>query len=363
MKYYIKKYQWGGPSTFLTQNSFKNISQLTNDVKNGLLWPIKLIAERYATTPSGFSGNVVQSTKQILNGEVSPYTNGPAKPSIETYLYGTSKFPKSSTKPRIDVNVPQYDVNFGLDTLYIPKQDSILIERNLNKSFSKSQFGHGPFYTDLKGIDQNKPNFYDAGKHTIIPRKKDGKHYMEYSDIYNFDNAEQYLKKYGSKSESDSVKSNVLAPLAVKAMELIGVPYEVHQTVPIKYINGDVFGSANSYREYLQKLAQFHKVKFRSDISKLSDEELESIYSVENEQNLTGDEIVKIWKGKGLVSFKQGGSIHIKEKNKGKFTESAKRAGKSVQEYARDVVNNPKATKLQKKRAQFALNAKKFKHD
>ena len=59
---------------------------------------------------------------------------------------------------------------------------------------------------------------------------------------------------------------------------------------------------------------------------------------------------------------KQGGSIHIKEKNKGKFTEAAKRAGKSVQEHARDVVNNPKATKLQKKRAQFALNAKKFKH-
>jgi hypothetical protein len=49
--------------------------------------------------------------------------------------------------------------------------------------------------------------------------------------------------------------------------------------------------------------------------------------------------------------YNKGGSIHIKEKNKGKFTESAKRAGKSVQEYARDVVNNPKATKLQKKRA------------
>ena len=31
--------------------------------------------------------------------------------------------------------------------------------------------------------------------------------------------------------------------------------------------------------------------------------------------------------------------------------ESAKRAGKSVQEHAKDVVNNPKATKLQKKRA------------
>ena len=62
------------------------------------------------------------------------------------------------------------------------------------------------------------------------------------------------------------------------------------------------------------------------------------------------------------IRYKQGGPIRIKEKNKGKFTESAKRAGKSVQEHARDVVNNPKATKLQKKRAQFALNTKKFKH-
>ena len=60
--------------------------------------------------------------------------------------------------------------------------------------------------------------------------------------------------------------------------------------------------------------------------------------------------------------LKNGGGIHIKKKNRGKFTESAKRAGKSVQEYARDVMKDPNATTLQKRRAQFALNAKKFKH-
>jgi hypothetical protein len=60
--------------------------------------------------------------------------------------------------------------------------------------------------------------------------------------------------------------------------------------------------------------------------------------------------------------LKKGGGIHIKKKNRGKFTESAKRAGKSVQEHARDVVNDPNATTLQKRRAQFALNSKKFKH-
>lgn len=54
--------------------------------------------------------------------------------------------------------------------------------------------------------------------------------------------------------------------------------------------------------------------------------------------------------------------IYIKKKNRGKFTKAAKAAGESVQEHAHSVLNNPKATKLQKKRAQFAINAKKWKH-
>lgn len=54
--------------------------------------------------------------------------------------------------------------------------------------------------------------------------------------------------------------------------------------------------------------------------------------------------------------------IKIKKKNRGKFTKAAKAAGESVQEYAHSVLNNPKATKLQKKRAQFAVNAKKWRH-
>ena len=60
--------------------------------------------------------------------------------------------------------------------------------------------------------------------------------------------------------------------------------------------------------------------------------------------------------------FKSGNKIHIKPENKGKFTESAKKAGKSVQEHAHDVVNNPNSTEKQRKRAQFAINAKKWKH-
>lgn len=63
----------------------------------------------------------------------------------------------------------------------------------------------------------------------------------------------------------------------------------------------------------------------------------------------------------GCPIFKIGSSIHIKKENKGKFTDSAKAAGQSVQEYAKSVLNNPNATSLQKKRANFARNASKWK--
>ena len=51
--------------------------------------------------------------------------------------------------------------------------------------------------------------------------------------------------------------------------------------------------------------------------------------------------------------------IYIKKANRGKFTASAKRAGQTVQEHARSVLNDPNATPLQKKRANFARNAAK----
>ena len=64
-----------------------------------------------------------------------------------------------------------------------------------------------------------------------------------------------------------------------------------------------------------------------------------------------------------IEMFKKGGGIHINPKNKGKFTASAKRAGMSVQEFARHVLaNKDKYSSTQIKRAVFARNAKRFKH-
>lgn len=58
-----------------------------------------------------------------------------------------------------------------------------------------------------------------------------------------------------------------------------------------------------------------------------------------------------------MNEYKDGGSIHIKKKNKGKFTESAKRAGMGVQEYARHVLaNKERYSPTLVKRANFARN-------
>ena len=62
---------------------------------------------------------------------------------------------------------------------------------------------------------------------------------------------------------------------------------------------------------------------------------------------------------------KKGGKpqIHIKKENEGKFTEAAKRAGMSVQQFARHVLaNKDKYSPTLVKRANFARNASKWKH-
>lgn len=59
----------------------------------------------------------------------------------------------------------------------------------------------------------------------------------------------------------------------------------------------------------------------------------------------------------------EGGPINIKKKNRGKFTESASRAGMGVQEYARHILaNKDKYSSTLIKRANFARNAAGWKH-
>lgn len=98
----------------------------------------------------------------------------------------------------------------------------------------------------------------------------------------------------------------------------------------------------------------------------LKQQELVAMYTSLKEMcsQVNVDEIPMFKKGNKLMPrCKEGSGIHIKKENRGKFTASAKRAGQGVQEHARSVLNNPNATPLQKKRANFARNAAKWKHE
>jgi hypothetical protein len=59
------------------------------------------------------------------------------------------------------------------------------------------------------------------------------------------------------------------------------------------------------------------------------------------------------------VRYKSGGSIHIKKKNKGKFTDYC--GGKVTEECIRKGKNSSNPTT--RKRANFAANARKWKHE
>lgn len=98
---------------------------------------------------------------------------------------------------------------------------------------------------------------------------------------------------------------------------------------------------------------------------KLNQEELRTMYTSLDEmfRKANLDNIPMFKQGNKLMPrCKNGSGIHIKKENRGKFTASAKKAGQSVQEHAKSVLNNPNATPLQKKRANFARNAAKWHH-
>lgn len=95
----------------------------------------------------------------------------------------------------------------------------------------------------------------------------------------------------------------------------------------------------------------------------LNQTELRAMYESLRElcNNVDLDSIPMFRKGSKLLPrCKSGSGIHIKKENRGKFTASAKKAGQSVQEHARSVLNNPNSTPLQRKRANFARNSAKW---
>ena len=126
-------------------------------------------------------------------------------------------------------------------------------------------------------------------------------------------------------------------------------------------------------QEYIDKLKQ--QAAYNDYISDYEDnpqydnvqnylvDKLSNNYYGDVDLNNMEREIIREALAQDPSTFDKGGKIHIKEKNKGKFSAAAKRAGMSTQAYASHVLaNKNRYSPTLVKRANFARNASKWKH-
>lgn len=156
---------------------------------------------------------------------------------------------------------------------------------------------------------------------------------------YNFDN------NSGSLSGSLSYSNNQLpSPISISGFQQFGNPVNIQ--IP------SIDGSINNDR--ITQLVKFLKSKGK-DTNNLSRQDLAVLEK--QFQNQSGDDVLRSYdQMSGL--FKSGGGIHIKKKNRGKFTEFC--GGKVTEECIQKGKHSSNPTT--RKRATFAENARHFKH-
>jgi hypothetical protein len=102
--------------------------------------------------------------------------------------------------------------------------------------------------------------------------------------------------------------------------------------------------------------------KINGDIEKILSDDIQSYIEADN-YYAYGGYLPKDKNFNMPNSYAKGGGIHIKKSKRGTFTAAAKKRGKSVQEFARQVLaNKGNYSSAMVKKANFARNAAKWKH-
>ena len=106
-------------------------------------------------------------------------------------------------------------------------------------------------------------------------------------------------------------------------------------------------------KRYKNRDDKFATEAKQMELDKLKDEQEQQKQSMSETYNVEGEQ----YGGDEIQQHANGGSIHIKSANRGKFTASAKRAGMGTQEYARHILaNKDNYNGTLVKRANFARN-------
>lgn len=219
--------------------------------------------------------------------------------------------------PYVVLGIAGKETRFGID-------DSYRANKSRNDFMLAS--GHNPDVRNTRTITDMTNN------HTywLSPLRSElnqiARNYnLDYSENFGVPNAGYYPVFYQHDFDKD-FDNNRMRSLIQKTYE--STPPNEYQSIINAYNNG-AFSNMNELNKTITSLRQ-------------SPELQQYLQSLNN-------------------SKADGGSIHIKPENRGKFTAAAKRVGKSVQEYASQILaNKDHYSSTLVKRANFARNAKKF---
>ena len=182
-----------------------------------------------------------------------------------------------------------------------------------------------PYHDDVHGY---RPTFhYDQNGNTVISS----------SDLYDFgknyvgDFADLYAERSGNENDPAFTME-----LQRRALNSVGQPYLlVQKNIPIRYVD-------NPQGNEIWRIDNFRK----EVLDPITDQDIARI---------TGSGYIE---PAIITAHKKGGNIHIKKKNRGKFTDYC--GGKVTQECIEKGKKSPNPTI--RKRATFADNARKWKH-
>lgn len=154
------------------------------------------------------------------------------------------------------------------------------------------------------------------------------------------------LVEEGEAIYNDYVFSNRLAPTE-QQLEQIGLPVK-YAGKPFSKIVRNISGESEQ-----RPLDSISKATLEDTLMKLT--------TLQEEQRERDMEYQDMAEAESI--FAGGGQIHIDPSKKGTFTAAAKKHGMGVQEFASKVLANPnRYSEAMRKKAQFARNAKSFKH-
>lgn len=258
----------------------------------------------------------------------------PQKPEydeLESYLYGperhytpykgTSRGPLTGEEYQ---GIPQYNAELNPRGEYV-------VPQHLRPAIETAAKKNANIYINADDLFDPGSVRYDAANHPIRLRYQNGKIVADAADLYDFD--EDYAKRYSGKSKI----KRALIRAEANALAKLGTPYIVRQEgIPVRFEKtSDDYEEARNFETGLYRGESGKRVGWRPTMEKLHER--------------IGAPLPE--------NFSNGGPIHIKKENRGKFNATKKRTGKTTEELTHS--KNP----LTRKRAIFAQNAKKWKHE